>query len=455
MLLFSLKRLSLCVLTCASVLFVKAQQLHYIYLQTENAKPFYVKLDNKVVSSSANGYLIIPKLIDGDYKLSIGFPKKEFPEEEYQITVNNKDEGFLLKNFNDKGWGLFDMQSYAVTMGGNLNIADTFPKNLQNDAFSKMLANVVKDSSILQKNEVVKEINLSPKNDSISYVAPVVAADSQLVPTNTLNVKTGNDLVSASQVTLFSPATKILSKKNKDGIEMIFIDYNMDKDDTIKIFMDNENETFVNKSDSFVLKGENYSQQHDIIVNHITADSSSINLEKKPIVTIDSTIITSNQVSTSENKEIKSSSDSVENAKELNQTSLDAASESTKKEEKNISDTSSDKITVLPQVVKSSPNNSDCKAFANDEDFLKLRKKMASESSDDDMIKIAKKSFHSKCFSTEQIKNLSFLFLSDKGKYMFFDSAYPFAADSNQFFSLQSQLSNTYYINRFKAMINQ
>ena len=109
----------------------------------------------------------------------------------------------------------------------------------------------------------------------------------------------------------------------------------------------------------------------------------------------------------------------------------------------------------MPKVVKSSTINSDCKAFADDEDFLKLRKKMASENSDDNMIKVAKKAFHSKCFSTEQIKNLSFLFLTNEGKYMFFDAAYAFASDSNQYLTLQSQLTDSYYINRFKAMIHK
>ena len=97
----------------------RAQQTHFIYLQTENGQPFYVKLNNKIVSSSAAGYLILPKLTDGDYKLSVGFPKKEFPEENFQILVDKKNEGFLLKNFGEKGWGLFNMQSYTVVMGGN------------------------------------------------------------------------------------------------------------------------------------------------------------------------------------------------------------------------------------------------------------------------------------------------------------------------------------------------
>ena len=98
--------------------------------------------------------------------------------------------------------------------------------------------------------------------------------------------------------------------------------------------------------------------------------------------------------------------------------------------------------------------NSDCKAVASDDDFLKLRKKIVAENNDDDMIRTAKKAFRNKCFTTEQVKNLGVLFLKDEGKYSFFETAYPFVSDSEMFKNLESQLTDSYYINRFKAMIH-
>jgi hypothetical protein len=71
------------------------------------------------------------------------------------------------------------------------------------------------------------------------------------------------------------------------------------------------------------------------------------------------------------------------------------------------------------------------------------------------MIKVAKKFFKSKCYSTGQIKDLSYLFLTDEGKYMFFDAAYAFTSDSDQYPILLSQLKDDYYRNRFKAMIRK
>jgi Domain of unknown function (DUF4476) len=95
-----------------------------------------------------------------------------------------------------------------------------------------------------------------------------------------------------------------------------------------------------------------------------------------------------------------------------------------------------------------------CKSIASDADFYKLRKKMADRKSDADMLDEAKKSFKAKCFTTGQVKNLGALFLGDGGKYNFFDAAYLHISDTDNFASLQSELKDEYFINRFKAMLH-
>src|SRR5205085_7634330 len=87
-----------------------AQQNHFIYFQTENKKTFYIKLDNKIYSSTSSGYLILPKLKDGDYTIKFGSSKNEWPEQ----TVNyklNKDAGYIFKNLGERGYGFVNLQS--------------------------------------------------------------------------------------------------------------------------------------------------------------------------------------------------------------------------------------------------------------------------------------------------------------------------------------------------------
>jgi len=94
-----------------------------------------------------------------------------------------------------------------------------------------------------------------------------------------------------------------------------------------------------------------------------------------------------------------------------------------------------------------------CLSVASENDFLKLRKKMAAERTDDGMIAEAKKYFKSKCFAVLQVKNLSTLFLNDFGKYKFFDAAYTHVSDQDNFSLLSTELKDQYFLHRFKTIL--
>lgn len=435
-----LKRFVVFVFATVCVLFARAQQIRFIYLQTEGGQPFYAKLNNKVVSSSQTGYLILPKLSDGEYNVKVGFPKNEFPEENFKISIDKKNEGFLLKNFNNKGWGLFNMESFNVVMGDNTVSPANNAKNMQDDPFSKMLANVVKDSTILQKDEPEKETTIVAKIDSLA--------------------KTDSSVVTKPEPSLFSPATRLLKKKNSDGMEMVYVDHNNKIDDTIRIFIPVEKAVINKNSQNDIAQIEKpkidsarNSIQDSLKDSPLGKDSvSKVNIISSKVSADTTTAVVSEM---SPKNILKENKDTLESKKDIEQKSALTEFKDSSKVEKQIVDNPQSDIVILPKVVKSSSINSDCKAFADDEDFLKLRKKMASENSNDNMIKAAKKAFHTKCYSTEQIKNLSFLFLTDEGKYIFFDAAYASASDSDQYSTLQSQLTDSYYVNRFKAMIHK
>src|SRR5688572_25849778 len=114
-----MKKLHLFILCSFLYVSVSAQKVYFVYIQTENEQPFFVKFNKKTIQSSPSGYIILPKLIDSTYELSIGFPKIPGAEQKFSVVVNKKDHGFLLKNFAEKGWGLFDLQSLDVHMAMN------------------------------------------------------------------------------------------------------------------------------------------------------------------------------------------------------------------------------------------------------------------------------------------------------------------------------------------------
>jgi hypothetical protein len=80
------------VLFCLVFICIKgfAQQEYFLYLQTEDRRPFYARVADQMYSSSENGYLIISKLQDNKQELTIGFAKNEVPEQKFSIKPEKK-----------------------------------------------------------------------------------------------------------------------------------------------------------------------------------------------------------------------------------------------------------------------------------------------------------------------------------------------------------------------------
>ena len=243
-----------------------------------------------------------------------------------------------------------------------------------------------------------------------------------------------------------------LKMKNKDGMELVYIDEYNNKKDTIRIFIPVEK---INEKDGIKLT-------KPIAQEENKTDSNKVNSQQDSIKTTD-------QTSTSESVQLQATLDTssttdqkkdttesiVKNIPEPTpkDTSISVIKDASQVMAKENQTAKEDQVEFLPAT--SGKINPDCKGYATEEDFFKLRKKMVGENNEDDMIKVAKKVFKGKCFTTAYIRNLSTLFLNDGGKYNFFDAAYPYVSDTGVFSTLENQLSDAYYVKRFKAMIHQ
>ena len=261
--------------------------------------------------------------------------------------------------------------------------------DVKSDTFSNMLSTVVGDSTIKQNDPV--------KQEEKKVVPAKTNDETKAVPAP---VKDKTDEISKAALPLnVSPVIKTLTNKTTDGVEMVYLDTANGSSDTIRVF--------------------------------IPADKDIENLQSKR----DTQVAVATQHVTEEKKQ------------DVKFLPIELANPNTTANPNKPDSGGTAVISKLPMI------NSDCKNFATDEDFLKLRKKMAATDNADDMVRMAKKAFKVKCFTTEQIKNLSVLFLKDADKYNFFDAAYPFVSDSQNYDLLQNQLNEVYYINRFKVMI--
>ena len=140
---------------------LKAQKVYFIYLQTDNQQPFYARMGEKVYNSTSSGYLILSNLRDSNYSVNIGIQGSQVPEQPYSLTVNKKDQGFLIKNFGDKGWGLFNLTTMATIMPVVKSVSPVQAvktEKREDNAFTNLLAKVADDSTIKERPIIEKPV---------------------------------------------------------------------------------------------------------------------------------------------------------------------------------------------------------------------------------------------------------------------------------------------------------
>ncbi|MEP7319386.1 MAG: hypothetical protein ABI921_11615, partial [Panacibacter sp.] len=162
-----------------------AQQNHFIYIQADDKQLFTVALNGKVFNASSIGYVILPKLADGKYQLTISFPNKKYADQQFECVINKADAGYALKNFGQKGWGLFNLQTLDVTMAG-APVPELKQETVKENGFGDMLSDVVNDSTI-KAITPVKPVVIERKEE-----LPVIKTDAAIaiIPESKLPVST-------------------------------------------------------------------------------------------------------------------------------------------------------------------------------------------------------------------------------------------------------------------------
>jgi hypothetical protein len=457
-----MKKITILLLALVYFTTAKAQKVYFIYFQSENQQPFYARLGEKILNSTSGGYLILSKLRDSTYSMNIGISGSQTPEQPFSITVNKKDQGFLLKNFGVDGWGLFNFQTLTVTRPVQTNPVNVIKtEKRESNSFTDLLAKAADDST-LKERPVVLKTEVKKPEDSISAIVKQEVVEKKIEDVeikkpveviNTKDVKKPEDSISAIV------KLEIVEKKISDTVsnKSVVIEKPVEiiKPPVIENPVEavvktvNENEKVVRPLENNAeIKPEAYRK------SSVQKKSESSTTDGFGLTFID--IYPGGEMDTirilipAEKQKPVVSDDKTGEKRFLEISSSDTLISNQKSEKIELS--KGKEIYPVTEVNKIPKINS-CNQVATEEDFFKLRKKMAAETTDENMIDEGKKVFKQKCFSTEQIKNLSALFLQDEGKYKFFDAVYSSVTDMQNFKSLLVELKEEYYINRFKAMV--
>lgn len=430
-----------------------SQKVYFIYLQSESGTPFFVKMAGKIYSSTASGYVILPKLVDSTYMLTIGLPGNT-KEATFSIAINNNDKGLLVQNA-DNSLKLYDWQTATIYQPVADNTAPaTTAANLNADSFTKLLSAAADDASLLTAPIAVKQEMTKAEEKQVETAKPAVTtevviekpkADSDVV-NSTVAVNTPSaptvDTTAVATTPAETPATNNATTTNIPE----------QKNTTNEVTAANNNTTVadnttVPETNTSTSVTPEPSKDNELPFRRsvIMRKSESSTTEGFGLVYIDNT-----------SKGVDTIRLLIPNPKIQFYTNNNNSSTNTVEEKKPEAEENHDNIAVQKQSTSTPATKApkaSCKTTATENDFYKLRRNMAGKVSDDDMVDEAKKAFRKKCYTTEQIKNLSALFLTPAAKYQFFDAAYMHVSNPEQFKSLQSEIKDDYYANRFKALV--
>ena len=426
-----------------------SQRIYFIYLQSETQRPFFIKLGDKLQSSSASGYLILSRLKDSTYTFAVGFTGKIQDEPVFTCPINKKDHGYLLKYFENKGWALVDIQTASIQMAASEGKKDASAVDVPVNAFTDLLAKAADDSTLKQNNRL-------PEEKITAMVIPPVVKNEELnksegtkEPTTVRSGPADKEgrLDTSKDTAVPVPASTVIKQKedskaspiNKPERKPAVADtFKLESVDT------SQRESDVKKAGLAVALEKPMNSNAPFTRSKVARKSESATTEGLGLTYIDTNADGSQdtiRLVIPEDVSVR-----------LNDTAIPDPAIVRKETEKPVTD--SMLKTANNGSLKKADGKNSCRDIATDADFYKLRKKMAAGKSDGDMLTEAKRSFKAKCYTTRQVKNLGTLFLGDGGKYNFFEAAVLHITDPDNFVTLQSELKDDYFINRFKSLLH-
>lgn len=405
-----MKRVVLCLGLVLWVSLVSAQRRWFLYLQSEQEQPFFIKMNDQVYSASASGYLILSQLTDSSYTFGVGFPQARWPEQRFTIDIRQGDKGYLLKNLPEQGWGLFDLQTAQLIMpASNASNGVKMEKIPSVSPFTEKLAKASSDSTLKYRPVVEKVAAAKPETkpavakEPVKEPEPVVVKEPEIkeTPKQEVVVVTDDEERAKAEAAAKPP---VAETKIEEPVKEVV------------------------KTPEGEIKKEPVAESVEVVANGAVRYIGKEEVKDGTVATYEEQDETGKWVTVRI---------LIPPAKQLFKAEPVVVEE--KKEE-----------IAQPKV---EIKKKECKEVAGESDFLKLRRKMAAATSDDGMIAEARKYYKNKCFTTQQVRDLSSLFLSPAGKYNFFDASYGSVSDPAAFASLESEIRDPYYIKRFQAML--
>jgi hypothetical protein len=458
-----------------------AQKPHFVYLQSDNNQPFFVMLNKKNYSSSSVGHVIIPGLTNGSYSLTIGYAGQN-ASQAYDIEINNADQGFVIKSFDEgKNYGLLNLQTAQVQLSGASQLAAAeAEKQKAIAAEAEKQKALAAEAALKEEQRKADELAAQQKaaadqkavEDSISaaqkvaaaaiVAAPVVTKPNDAPPTE---VKTEAQKEATSEKTAEVQKLAIETKSTgavSTGTEAVAAGTvvaagALTAAEIAKLQEEARRIDAQGKRDS-VLNAQKQT-------NTPAVAGAPVFLDMDFTMPVDSLKAQTEAKKADSLKQVEkaTAADSV-TAKETSLSGADITQPDTVKVAEGVVASQPDSVKPSAVVVASQPDsvkaaipapakNPNCVNEASDSDIELVGMLIKSEKDVEESLELARKTMKLKCATTAQVRKLALLFENQEERYRLLDGAYKYTSDRQNYGNLADLLTDTYYLNRFKAML--
>ncbi|HSR37676.1 MAG TPA: DUF4476 domain-containing protein [Phnomibacter sp.] len=426
----------------------QAQREHFVYLQTENMTPFYIKMNGKTISSTYSGYLILGKLKDSIYPIKLGMLGVD-EVQDYGLKVDGRNAGYLVKKLGDRGWGIVDLQTNEeqVSMEWSSAIAAETARQEFMAAEQKRVAD-----SIANASAAVAVADTAAANPAVAVAAAVVAdtvAKSEAKPA----ADTASRIVESpknEQQRLQDSIANVIAEKEKELKALqamlagtagaaVVAGKNADSGKTAN--------SAAEKTAGGLATGAAVAAGAGV-VSAVTGDGN----KDKSKAASDSTTQTNAPPPSADSSHANAAAVAVvaDSVKAIAEPVVKADTATATVDSAGAKKATTDSVATAPKLQREP-----CVDVLGREEVEALINKTASIADGDEIIALYKKAFKEKCVSTSNLKKICNAMASDVTRYRILEAAYPHCLDFYAFPDLESLLKDSYYITKFKALVQQ
>ncbi|RYY52567.1 MAG: hypothetical protein EOO09_21020 [Chitinophagaceae bacterium] len=383
-------------LLVVSTTLVFAQRAYYVYL--ESVQPFFVKLDDRTYSSGNNNYIILPGLADSTYLVRIGFPQNRFPDQVFRLEMKGNDHGYLLRAAEAGDWALDEQGGTSLNAEKSVSAFRAEPRNVSR--FTEILAKATNDPSLrfnmVRIRKETKPAETKPLNPVPETVVAAAGVDSARLP-----------------------ATK--PEAAPDTVLAVVTDAGLKKDT-------------IEKAPAMVTEIKP--------AEPVFAPEHTVPPPVQPPAFRKSVITRRGESSTTLGFGV-TFIDEYEGGRDTIRILIPPASGKYRLMDGGRVDTGN--AVLAPVAVN-------CKNIATEVEIRRASKKMKAAPNEKAMLAEAAKLTRSYCISTAGLRELGRLFPGDGGRFKLFEQSYSQVSDPAAFHTLEQELGDNYFIDRFRAL---